>query len=205
MEADRSLREGRAETRAGGLAWPNGGFWKTVKSVLLEPSRFFSGMPTGDGYSAPLLFAVFWGVFAAIFGGSTHFGLITFDPLAWLISVLVAPVVIAAQTLIVSGLLHGSVRLWTGTNNAGFATTFRVLCYSTASYVMYVIPFVGPTIGAFYVLFLSIVGVRAAHSASIGKAVGMVLTAFVALLIATAVLGSSGPEVTDRTVNILLP
>lgn len=190
---------------AGGIARPVGGFWETTKGVLLKPNRFFSNMPAGDGYSAPLLFAIFWGMFGALFSGLTNFGLINYDPSAWLISVLIAPVVAAVTAFSVSGVVHGFVRLWVGAGNSGFETTFRVVCYATASYVLYVIPFVGSALAAIYVVFLAIIGIRAAHSASVGKAVGVMLAALAGMLAIGAVGGAIGPEVSERTILILLP
>lgn len=196
--------QARAQSRPAGIIWPVGGFWETTKSILLEPKRFFSRIPNGAGYLAPLLFALFWGVFAAVFKGNTYFGIITFDPSAWLISVAVAPVVTTALALVCSGVLHGMISLWPGGSNAGFRVTFQVWCYASAAYVLYVIPFVGPELAGLYALFLTVIGLRVAHSAPIVRAIGIVLTAFVALVIISGVLGG-GLELSDRTLNILLP
>lgn len=162
-------------------------------------------MPRRGGYSTPLLFAVFWGVFAAVFGGLTNFGLISYDPAAWIISVLAAPPVTIMLVLISSGLTQGFVRLWMGAGNAGFETTFRVWCYSSAAYVLYAIPFAGPWVAGIYAWFLMVVGLKTAHSATTGRAFGAVLTSLVALMIISAMVGAIGPELSDRILNILLP
>jgi hypothetical protein len=62
---------------------------------------------------------------------------------------------------------------------AGFEATFRVVGYSTAPFVVMIIPFCGMPVTWLWVITLAIIGLREAHETSGGKAAVAVLFPFI--------------------------
>ena len=88
------------------------------------------------------------------------------------------PFLVILSILIGSAVTHICL-LIVGGNKSGFQTTFRVICYSYSGHLFAIIPIVGSTIGSFYTLVLTIIGVREGHGISTGRAVLAVLLPFI--------------------------
>jgi hypothetical protein len=76
--------------------------------------------------------------------------------------VLFAPIGGAIGLFVAAAIQQLLVRLVEGTNNAGFASTFRVAAYTQVTSLVNWIPIVGPLV-ALYGLYLSIVGINRGH------------------------------------------
>ncbi len=176
-------------------------FVETTQRVLLAPVGFFRSMPVTGGLGSPLLYAVIAGwigiaagalyqaIWVAVVGPTLlPFGLERAE-LAQAIGFLeswaglVAQVVFGGFSVVISvfvaaGILH-LVLLAMGGARRGFEATFRVVCFSQATMLLFVIPlFLIPLcglVGVVWCLALYAVGLAEAHRIGRGQALAAVL------------------------------
>ena len=187
---------------------PVNSFFDVVRSVVLQPVRFFAGLPRSGALLNPLLFALICIVISAIFsallvlvGVQANPGFnpnpqnaipSTFAPKSAIASIIFAPIGGTIGLFVAAAIQQLLVRLIVGANNAGFGSTFRVASYTQVTSLVNWIPIVGPLL-ALYGLYLSIVSIREMHSTTMGKAALVILIPFaVALLVALVVLAAAG-------------
>lgn len=182
-------------------------FVETVRQVLTAPTAFFRAMPVGGGIGSPLLFAVIagWiGLVAAAFYQAIWVSIVgpTLLPfgldrdelggaLAFLESWagLVAQVVFGGVWVVISAFLGAGIvhlmLLLLGGARRGFEATFRVVCFSQATALLFVIPiFLVPFCGmavVVWALALYVIGLAQAHQIGHGQALAAVLLPLVAL------------------------
>jgi hypothetical protein len=169
--------------------WESGGgfigaFFRTTQEVLFSPSRFFKKISSGEGYWAPLIYALITGIIgqgAAIFWLwllAAQFVSMERLPFQYSISILQIIVPLPFQEAIAifvgSGIIHLCLMIVRG-NHGGYKTTFRGIAYSFSAYLFGIIPFIGLFIGGIYAVILTIIGLREGHGISTGKAVLAVL------------------------------
>lgn len=170
------------------LSKPVGGFPATVKSVLSERRRFFSGIATTGSLKAPLVFAVVcllasWllegiaGYFAEglpSIADRSLFGLLQdgrflAGAVVSAILLVLSPLFALLTLYIYSGILHLLVMVLMP-ERMNFETTLRVYCYASAVALLSWVPIVGG-LATLYGLYLLVVGLREVHgSASAGQA-----------------------------------
>ena len=190
------------------LSDPVNSFFDVVRSVVLQPVRFFAGLPRSGALLNPLLFALICIVISAIFsallvlvGVQANPGFnpnpqnaipSTFAPKSAIASIIFAPIGGSIGLFVAAAIQQLLVRLIVGANNSGFGSTFRVASYTQVTSLVNWIPIVGPLL-ALYGLYLSIVGIKEMHSTTMGKAALVILIPFaVALLVALVVLAAAG-------------
>lgn len=198
-------------SRSGGefhLSSPVSSFIGVARRVVLQPVRFFAGLPRGGSLLNPLVFALVCIVVSAVLSGFLVLTGVqqnpgfnpnpqnaipsTFAPTSALASVFFAPVGGAIGLFVAAAIQQLLVRLIVGANNGGFASTFKVASYTQVTGLVNWIPIVGPLV-ALYGLYLSIVGIRETHGTTTGKAALVVLIPFAAvLLVAVIVLVAAG-------------
>ena len=186
------VREISSEER--GTAWEGGegfisAFFKTAKESLFSPVQFFRKNATGKGYWPALIYGLIvgvigWGVamvwqwhFLSRWFPVTALPVIPYN-LHLVFMTIALPFLVILSILIGSAVTHICL-LIVGGNKSGFQTTFRVICYSYSGHLFAIIPIVGSTIGSFYTLVLTIIGVREGHGISTGRAVLAVLLPFI--------------------------
>jgi hypothetical protein len=178
-------------------------FVDVVRSVVLGPVRFFSGLPRGGGLLNPLVFALVCIVISAILsallvllGVQQNPGFnpnpqnaipSTFAPASALASVAFAPFGGAIGIFVAAAIQQLLVRLVVGENNSGFASTFKVASYSQVTALVNWIPIIGPLL-ALYGLYLSIVGIREVHGTTTGKAALVILIPFLVVLVVALIV-----------------
>jgi len=160
-------------------------FIATVQAVVLRPVEFFRGILRQGDFINPLIFAIIcYEVFTILSGlfslagisGRQGFG-------AFIVSLIVAPILGAVGLFIWAGILHLLVMLIVGSRNSGYEATFRVGAYSAVTLLVSWIPFIG-FIANLYSVYLEIVGIREVHNTTTGKAALVVLIpAAVAILL----------------------
>lgn len=181
---------------------------ETIEQVLFHPANTFREMKQEGGLSTPLLYAVlllsisgiislFWnllfhslGVFAEEME-LAEFALTT----GWMVVIMVTmPLWVTAELFFDTAILH--LGLWIiGAARRPFETTFRVNSYVKASFApLFFVPACGPLIAWFWSLGTKIIGIRAAHGITTGKAALAVLLPIIVccgcgLLIAMSTLG----------------
>jgi hypothetical protein len=187
------------------LSHPINSFVDVVRRVVLQPVRFFAGLPRDRNFVSPLLFALICIEISAILGwllvisgvGSSpgfnpnpqNAGLPSVvAPASPVASIILAPIGGAVGILLVALIQQLLVRLIVGATNSGFQATFRVASYTQVTSLVNWIPFIGPLL-ALYGIYLSIVGIREMHETTTGKAVLVVVLPFVVALLLALLLG----------------
>ena len=214
-KGDERMGEGRSAEGGGfDLSNPVNSFVDVARRVLLQPVRFFGGLPRGGSLLNPLVFALVCIVVSALLSGLLVLLGVqqnpgfnpnpqnaipsTFAPTSALASILFAPIGGAIGLFIAAAIQQLLVRLGVGENNSGFASTFGVASYTQVTGLVNWIPIVGPLI-ALYGLYLSVVGIREVHGTTTGKAALVVLIPFaVVLLVTFIVLAWVGFTVSSR-------
>jgi len=164
--------------------------------VLLEPGAFFRAMPVAGGIASPLLYGVVIGwiglaaaafyqaIFRSVVGSS--WGALGDRPeiaavLGWVESwagfvaqVVFGGVFVVIGLFVAAGILHLMLLLLGGARR-GFEATFRVVSFSQATSVLFLLPFCGQAIGAVWCLVLYVLGLAQAHQIGHGKAAAAVL------------------------------
>jgi hypothetical protein len=202
---------GRGRSTSGGefeLSNPVNSFLDVVRRVVLQPVRFFAGLPRSGALLNPLLFGLICIVISAILSAVLVLAGVqenpgfnpnpqnalpsVFTPGSALASILLAPIGGTIGLFVVAAIQQLLVRLIVGANNSGFGATFRVASYTQVTSLVNWIPIVGPLL-ALYGLYLSIVGIREMHNTTTGKAALVILIPFaIVLLLALVVLAAVG-------------
>jgi hypothetical protein len=177
------------------LSNPLNSFVEVVRRVVRGPSEFFSSIPRGGNLLAPLVFAMICIEISTILGGllrlhwwTRAIGGFRFEGQGYglgdfLGSVIAAPIVGAIGLFILAGIAHLLVMLFVSSENAGFASTFRVVSYVSVTSLVNWIPFIGGLLGL-YGLYLAVVGIREMHSTTTGRAALVVLVPIGLILVA---------------------
>jgi hypothetical protein len=178
-------------------------FVETARQVLLEPTAFFSRMPTRGGIGAPLTFgllttclaivvaSLYQLVFSSVMGSwaaglsgkdSPFERLLPFvgHGFGFAVQLLVAPVVALVSLFVFSALVHLFLMLFGGAHE-GFEGSFRVLCYSQATQLLQIVPLCGGIVASVWGLVALIIGLSEAHRTGKGTAAAAVLAPIVLL------------------------
>jgi hypothetical protein len=202
---------GMGRSASGGeydLSNPVGSFGEVVRRVVLQPVRYFAGIPRSGPLLNPLVFAVICLEISAIlsalmvltgvqenpgFNPNPQNALPSiFTPGSALLSIVLTPIFGAIGVFVAAAIQQLLVRLIVGANNSGFGATFRVASYTQVTGLVNWIPILGPLL-SLYGLYLAIVGIRETHNTTTGKAALVILIPFaVVLVIALIVLIAVG-------------
>lgn len=171
----------------------------TVRDIFMRPSCFFRRMTGGNSLGQPLLFGVLltalaiwftaiWkmlflsGLLIAMKLPGEHIGTNSFlSPLGQSTAIVFAPVAAMINLFVSSALIHLGVLAMRGRRS--FAATFRVICYSSATQLVALVPLLGPAASQVWQVIVIILGLRQAQDLSTGRAViAALLPIFVFLL-----------------------
>lgn len=177
---------------------------ETIRQMISQPRvAFDSATRTGD-YISPLLWIILIGLFSgllqwmwsmfflaplaammpeemapmmvAVTGGG--FVNLIYMPLATIVGIFIASVILHACLLIVGGLTN---------SKSGFEGTFRVSSYAATSQVAQIIPIVGSLIALVWNIVLLVIGFSSLHETTSGKAIAAVLVPILLCCVCTAV------------------
>jgi hypothetical protein len=187
----------------------------TVKLVLLEPAKAFSGMRRAGGLFECIFYALIGGTIGGVFGaiyqqtmqtmqhGNTMASRVPHNA-GFVVGVcLMMPVFVTLGLFISSGIIHLSLMLIGGARQP-FETTFRTVCFATGSTAfLQVLPVCGGLIAAVWNIVVVAIGLAKTHEISTGKAVlavllpsalccGLILLAVVAAASGFAAAGLEG-------------
>ncbi|GAB7078611.1 YIP1 family protein [Megalodesulfovibrio paquesii] len=191
--------------RHGEVPWEHmsehGGFFsaivKTIKRVLLQPSKFFAEMPIGHGVSKPLGFAMILGTFNALVSVIWEMLGLSLQSmqsnemldaaggmlLGMSLGIVVAtPLIIALGLCINAFLVTLALRLLKAAHG-GFEGSFRALAYGTAVGVLGIVPILGPIAAALWGLVLMFISLKHVHNTTYGKVFLSWLLLFVVLMV----------------------
>jgi hypothetical protein len=176
---------------------------ETTRQVLTGPTEFFRAMPVTGGIGSPLFYGVIlaWfgaaaaSLYSALFHSIVGAGLVEalmrlVDPSAvpasspfagvmegwggFLLQLVFGGVFAAIGIVIYSGILHLALLLLGGAQR-GFEASLRVVSFSQAVSIVFLVPFCGQLAGPFWALVLYVIGVAQAHRIGYGKAIAAVL------------------------------
>ncbi len=199
---------------------------ETTRQVLTGPTAFFRAMPVGSGLGSPLLYGAILGwlgaaasgfyqaLFQSIVGTSLAEALLRFaSPAAvpydsalsgvlegwggFVAQLVFGGVIAAIGVLLTAGVLH-LVLLLLGGARRGFEATVRVVSYSQAVGILFLLPFCGQLAGSLWALVLYVIGIAETHRSGYGKALGAVLLPLVVLccccgvVLGLVILGAAG-------------
>ena len=185
------------------LSNPINSFIDVVRRIVLQPVRFFAGVPRSGSLLNPLVFALVCVVISAILSAILVFAGVqqnpgfnpnpqnaipsVFTPGSALLGIIFAPIGGAIGLFIVAAIQQLLVRLIVGESNSGFGATFRVASYTQVTSLVNWIPIVGPVV-ALYGLYLSVIGLREVHATTTGKAALVVLIPFAVVLVVVLIV-----------------
>ena len=173
---------------------------KTLGLALFSPSSFFGCIQGAGGFAAPFLFFLF----IALLSVGLETGSLSLLHSLWGDSLAAAGIALPAvsaeglslgsmalgllgyafgRLMIMSIVCHLLLRL-VFSRCKSFATTFRVMVYSSAAGLLGVLPLAGFAGAQLWFLILAIVGLRQAHEADWKQAILAVLPVFVLILVA---------------------
>jgi hypothetical protein len=182
------------------------GLYETAKLFLTAPSQAFARMSPAGTLGRPLLYAVIFGwlgiiasqAYSLAFRGAIHnllSGLPGYSsrlafgfPVAATVGIMVlAPIFVLLGIFIWSAIVHLFLML-VGGAKTGFASTVRVVAYSSTVQIVQVIPLCGGTIAAVWALVLYIIGLAIAHRTTQGKSALAVLLPLALCCVCVAIL-----------------
>lgn len=153
------------------LSDPVNTFFDVVRSVVLQPVRFFAGLPRSGALLNPLLFALICIVISAVLSGVLVLAGVqpapgfnpnpqnaipsTFAPTSAIASIIFAPIGGTIGLFVAAAIQQLLVRLIVGANNSGFGATFRVASYTQVTSLVNWIPIVGPLLALYGLTCLS--------------------------------------------------
>ena len=196
---------------------------ETTRDVLTGPGAFFRAMPVSGGLGSPLLYAVIVGwiglvasaFYQAIFRSVVGSGLGAFGSerpelvalLGWVegwagfvAQAVFGGVFVVIGVFLAAGILHLVLMLLGGARR-DFEATLRVVSFSQATSILFLVPFCGQFVGGIWTLVLYVLGLAEAHQIGHGKATAAVLLPIVllccccaglAFLFAGAIAGLAG-------------
>ncbi|GFM37172.1 zinc-ribbon domain-containing protein [Desulfovibrio psychrotolerans] len=176
-----------------------GAWWRTVKEALFSPAYFFGGFQGAGGVTAAVIFFLFTATLAALLEAGMLFGAASllsgllaetrFAELPANFAEISALPLWAGRLLLgglgllvaVSCLCHGCVRFLVPRGKP-FATTFRVVAYSSSALLAACIPLAGPVIARLWFLLLIIKGLRHAHNLRLPQTILVMLPVFMLIV-----------------------
>ncbi len=181
---------------------------ETWKEVLLRPGTSFPVMKASGGFGTPvgynIVMLLIWAVptflYSFLMSGLMNMaalGASSQDDTAAHIAMGLGPAFSAiavalmipigiASTFVNAGLIHLCLSLFKGTSKS-YEATFRVVSYSTSSYVLAVVPFVGSSVSGIWCLVSMIIGLSKVHKTEPWRAaVGVLLPIFLCCAIVFA-------------------
>jgi hypothetical protein len=165
------------------------GFWpalfRTIRLSLMEPTRFFRGMPPEGPtpepplgpVGSPLLYAlviaipsvvigILWQLIASWFSvvfGEAEDALL--DLGATIFIALLTPILLPLFLIIGAAILH-LILVIIGGANRGFVATFRTLCYTQGTELFQLIPICGSIISLIWFTIILVIGLAEVHRTS---------------------------------------
>ncbi len=139
--------------------------WRTTRQVLARPAATLAATPRPE-FKPALTYGVIMGTFGVsaniIWGMLLDGGPHPWGEHARLILLLLSPLTTALGIVVLSGLLHLALKVAGGARRVFFAT-YRVVGYSYAASVFYLVPVVGVWIAMVWDLVVVVNGLAASH------------------------------------------
>ncbi len=161
----------------------------TVYQTLFQPAIFFRNMPRGRGQTLPVIYCLILGVAGAILGMvadslaespvMTHGSFVRQMAIS---SILLVPFLMITELYIGAVFLHLSMMIF-GAAKENFATTIRVVSYSSSPNIFYVVPYFGWLLVAIWSFWITVVGIRVVGEVGLVRALITALAPTILLII----------------------
>jgi hypothetical protein len=186
----------------GGVPWENpahygwiGGFTATLRGVMFRGPEFFSSLGSDGSPALGYLFFVLAG-YICILGSSAWSraaemllpGVLPLTPGKAVLPLLLlsAPAALGLILLFSAGFIRVVLRIF-APDQADFMPIYKVICYAPASFVLCIVPFVGPPLAAIWFLVSMLIGCRNALGMSMPLSLLAALPPSLLILAAVAV------------------
>jgi hypothetical protein len=174
-------------------------FGSTWRGAALEPKRFFGAMPADGSIGAALLYYLTLGmavsasgiVWSVLRGGSgaereAVLGAGDMPALSPLLQFLFSPLILLLSIFLAAAVVHLLLKAFGGASrDLGF--TIRLFAFAYSPQILGVIPVVGTAVGFAWMVVVAIVGLRAGHGTTTGRAAAAVLIPVALALVFMAV------------------
>jgi hypothetical protein len=191
-----------------GFPWPPAdgesiisAFGRTWHGAALQPSSFFARMPQRDSLGAALLYYLAIGIAVAgvqlfwvmitgagaqpreVTAGSVDSAL-ALNPL---LNFFLSPLFLIGSLFLSAAVVHGMLKLLGGASQ-NYVYTVRLFCFAYSPQILGVAPRIGAFIGFVWMVVVAILGIRAGHNTTTGRAATAVLVPVILALILVAVI-----------------
>ncbi|MBN2033927.1 MAG: YIP1 family protein [Deltaproteobacteria bacterium] len=172
---------------------------ESLKGVLFSPSRFFRKTAVNGGIKEPLAFGIMMGSLGMMFEISwqgvmrfrdlpslsqEYFGDFRFGFLIMGI-VLLCPVISTIFICTAGLVLHFLLTLLRA-GKSGFEATLRAVCYSQATQIWAVIPFLGSFLAGIWLMAVTVVSLKEIHNTTYARVILALLIPFVVVVMTIA-------------------
>lgn len=186
-------------------------FIEAVKLFVTSPAEAYAQTKRSGDYASPLIFAVLVGwigvVISQLWGMLFNASLFSMFPGemgeqmgamaatsigAFLGSIIIAPIFVAATMFIWSGIVHLCLMLVGGLNESqsGFEGTFRVISYAAVAQFAHIVPIAGGLIVTVWSIILGVIGLTDLHRTTQGKATAAVLIPIAVCCVCLMIFGA---------------
>lgn len=199
---------GVRDVRRASFPWPPregdsiiSAFGRTWHGASLAPSSFYARLPERGSLGAALLYylpigiavagvQLFWSMLSGagesareITAGSVDSAL----AMSPLVDFLLSPLYLLASLFLSAAFVHGLLKLLGGASR-DYRYTVRLFCFTYSPQILAVVPVVGTFIGFAWMVVVAILGVRAGHRTSTGRAAVAVLVPVTIALVFVALV-----------------
>jgi hypothetical protein len=176
------------------------GFFKTLWSVLISPTKFFLNITEKGSIASAILFAIiceFLGTLGVILVSDPSENLTLFlgteltpyaDKMLNLSLLLITPLLTIITALLLALIYQGLASLFGGKGN--FIPTLKVVAYGSSASLLQIIPFVGGFLSLFYTLILYTKGISQVHKLGGLRAGAVAVLPVMILLLILSILGT---------------
>lgn len=171
--------------------WPPAGgdsvfdaWGRTWSGSALAPRRFFAALPPVGSLGAAVLYYLSIGIPVAgvqlfwtmLRGGAADEAAVTATLGQWapLLDFLFSPVYLLISLFLSAGVVHLLLKLFGGAGG-DYRMTTRVFAYAYSPQILGIVPVLGSIAGFVWMVVIAIIGVRAAHRTTTGRAAAAIL------------------------------
>ncbi|MGQ9706783.1 MAG: YIP1 family protein [bacterium] len=174
-------------------------FLKTLKDVLISPTRFFHSVDGKMPISSVILFAIICEVLGmiavVIWGGPKDYFYLIFGedittkvmPHLNLALIMASPFIAVVSLFTIAGIYQAFARLFGG--KGSYLATLKVIGYSSSANLIVFIPYVGGILSIFYGLILYSRGFSRVHQIGPFRSAALALLPIMILLLALVIFG----------------
>jgi hypothetical protein len=166
----------------------------SIKGVLFSPARFFRTATVAGGLKEPLAFGILMGslgmMFEVSWQGLSRFGdlpsfgegfLGDFTRVPLIMGILLLCPLVATIFICMTSLVLHFLLTVLRAGKSGFEATLRAVCYSQATQLWAVIPFLGSFLSGLWLMVVTVISLREIHGTSYVRVIFALLIPFIVI------------------------